>query len=138
MREEQQAAILIGLVFLIGVAGLFLIDGLSGVSGSSQTSFSLGDVYVDSYRADLYPNGTLSEQFVYQIGASGKYRMLYRNWKMPLSVQNLSTPYVQPLAVEVPKGTTSYFKESSGNVTIFSPAQRLYQNEVESWPRETR
>lgn len=47
----------------------------------------LGDVYVDSYRADICLNGTLDEQFVYAVDASKKYQMLYSSWKLPLSTQ---------------------------------------------------
>jgi uncharacterized membrane protein len=87
MGEERQAAALIGLVFLVALVGLFLTGGIPGMGGSFAPGISLGDVYVDSYRADIYLNGTLEEQFVYDIGASGKYKMLYRSWKMPLSEQ---------------------------------------------------
>jgi hypothetical protein len=72
MNEERQALALICLAFLIGVIGLFLTGGLPGVKGFVEA----GDVYVDEYRADLYLNGTLEEQFVYRIKAPGKYRML--------------------------------------------------------------
>jgi len=34
MNEERQAAALIGLVFLVGLAGLFLTGGIPGVNGS--------------------------------------------------------------------------------------------------------
>ena len=78
MNDERQAAAVIGLVILIGLVGLFLTGGVPGVKAFSEMSFNLGDVYVDNYRADIYLNGTLAEQFVYRIESSGKYRMLYR------------------------------------------------------------
>ena len=132
MGEERQAVAIIGLVFLVGLAGLFLSSGLPGGNGLSTTSFDLGDVYVDSYRADLYLNGTLSEQYIYQVKASGKYRMLYRNWKMPLSSQNLSVPYVEPLQIAPPRGTIAYFKDLRSGVTLPSSSDSRYLGEIES------
>ena len=110
MNDERQAAAVIGLVILIGLVGLFLTGGIPGVKAFSEMSFNLGDVYVDNYRADIYLNGTLAERFVYRIESSGKYRMLYREWKMPLSAQNLSIPYVEPLKITPAAGVIPYFK----------------------------
>ncbi|MCX6677193.1 MAG: DUF2207 domain-containing protein [Methanothrix sp.] len=120
MGEERQAAVLIGLVFLVGLVGLFLTGGLPGMGGSFAPGISLGDVYVDSYRADIYLNGTLAEQFLYNIGASGKYKMLYRSWKMPLSEQSPNSPYISLLNVSPPQGTVPYMKDRAGNVTVLS------------------
>ena len=54
MGEERQAAAWIGLVFLVGLVGLFLTGGIPGMGGSFASGVTLGDVYVDSYRADIY------------------------------------------------------------------------------------
>ena len=130
MGEERQAAVLIGLVFLVGLVGLFLTGGLPGMEGSFgsgvTSGINLGDVYVDSYRADVYLNGTLVEQFVYDIGASGKYKMLYRSWKMPLSAQGLNSPYVELLDVSPPQGTVPYMKDQAGKVTVLSVPGKKY------------
>ena len=132
MGEEREAAAIIGLVFLVGLAGLFISGGLPGGNGLSTTALDLGDVYVDSYRADLYLNGTLSEPFTYQVKASGKYRMLYRSWKMPLSSQNLSTPFIEPLQIAPPNGTVAYFKDLRSNVTLPYPHASRYKGEIET------
>ncbi|MCX6675487.1 MAG: hypothetical protein NTW84_03605 [Methanothrix sp.] len=132
MSEDRQAAIVIGLVFLIGVAGLFLTGGLPGVKGFSESGFGLGDVYVDSYRADLYLNGTLAEQFIYQIKESGKYRMLYRNWEMTLSSQRENAPYVEPLEIVPPSGAIAYITDWRGNATLITPQSSQYKGNVQS------
>ena len=95
-------------------------------------SFNLGDVYVDNYRADIYLNGTLAERFVYRIESSGKYRMLYREWKMPLSAQNLSIPYVEPLKITPAAGVIPYFRDNNGNARILSANDSGYESEVRS------
>ena len=96
------------------------------MGGSFAPGISLGDVYVDSYRADIYLNGTLEEQFVYDIGASGKYKMLYRSWKMPLSEQSLNSPYVSLLKISPPQGSVPYMKDQAGKVTPLSAQAKDY------------
>ena len=108
------------------------------MGGSFAPSISLGDVYVDSYRADIYLNGTLAEQFVYDISASGKYKMLYRSWKMPLSEQSMKSPYVSLLEISPPKGSVPYLKNWAGNVTPLSLKRKITQREFQIWPRSTR
>jgi uncharacterized membrane protein len=132
MSEDKQAAIVIGLVFLVGIAGFFLTAGLPGVKGLPDLGIGLGDVYVDSYRADLYLNGTLAEQFVYQIKESGKYRMLYRNWKMTLSSQRQNDPYVEPLEIVPPSGAIAYITDWRGNATLITPQSSQYKGNVQS------
>jgi len=88
LREDKQILVLISSVFLIGIVGLFLTGGFGATNEevAVKPSFSGGgDVYVEEYRADLYLNGTLKESFLYRIRKSGEYRMLYRNWKVPLT-----------------------------------------------------
>lgn len=132
MNEERHAAIYIGLVLLVGIIGFFLTGGIPGVKPSIEMGISLGDVYVDTYRADIYLNGTLAEQFVYRIVPSGKYRMLYRSWKMPLSTQNLSQPYVEPLKVSPEAGLIPYIKQHNGSVQILSTKYGDRRSEVQS------
>jgi uncharacterized membrane protein len=111
----------IAAVLFIGLLGLLLTGGLPGVeAGLPASSLIIGkDVYVDDYSADLYLNGTLKERFTYNIDAAGKYRMLYRSWTtLPVSLQNLSRPYVEPLEIIPPAGTIPYIKDQSGRVTV--------------------
>lgn len=132
MNDERQAAALIGLVILIGLGGLFLTGGIPGLNVLLETSIGLGDIYVDNYRADIYLNGTLAEQFVYRIEASGKYRMLYRTWKIPLSTQNMSVPYVEPLKISSNSGAIPYFTDYRGSSQILSAKDSRYKSEVQS------
>ncbi|HSD58080.1 MAG TPA: DUF2207 domain-containing protein, partial [Methanotrichaceae archaeon] len=121
MSETRQAAIVIAAVLFIGLLGLLLTGGLPGVeAGLPAGSVIAGkDVYVDDYSADLYLNGTLKESFIYNIDAAGKYRMLYRSWTtLPVSLQNLNRPYVEPLEIIPPAGTIPYIKDQSGRVTV--------------------
>ena len=73
-------------------------------------------VYVQDYRADLYLDGTLDESFVYKINSADKYRMLYRNWKMPLSLDSLNEPFIRVLSVSGPSGSIPYVKGGTGEV----------------------
>ncbi|MGB7545315.1 MAG: DUF2207 domain-containing protein, partial [Methanothrix sp.] len=132
MNEERHAAIYIGLVLLVGIIGFSLTGGISGVKPNIETGINLGEIYVDDYRADIYLNGTLAEQFVYRIVPSGKYRMLYRSWKMPLSTQNLSQPYVEPLKVSPEAGLIPYIKQHNGSVQILSSKYGHRKSEVQS------
>ncbi len=121
MSETRQITIVIASVFLIGLLGLLLTGGLPGVNvGIPSGSVIAGkDVYVDSYSADLYLNGTLKERFIYNINTAGKYRMLYRSWTtLPVSLQNLSRPYVEPIGIIPLAGTIPYIKDQSKRVTI--------------------
>ena len=132
MEEGRQAAGLIGLVLLVGLVGLFLSGGSFGISNTSL-GIGLGDVYVDSYRADVYLNGTLEEIYVYRIGASGKYRMLYRNIRnMPLSSQKQNWPYVEAISIAEPQGTVPYIKDWKGNVTVLSKNASEYAWRIDS------
>ena len=132
MNEERQAAILIGIVALIGLGGLYLTGGIPFLEEPFPAGLFLGDVYVDSYRADLYLNGTLAERFDYQVKSSGKYRMLYRNWKMPLSSQSLDTPYIEPLGILPTSGAVPYVRDHNGTVQILSASGNRYNSEIAS------
>ena len=112
MREEQQLSILLVAVFLIGVAGLFITGNMPGLANVSNQGYD-GPIYVEDYRADFYLNGTLAERYDYQINQAGKYRMLYRNWKVPLSDGNLSQPYVEMISITPPEQHNCLLQESA-------------------------
>jgi uncharacterized membrane protein len=124
LREERQIAILILVVLLIGLGGMFLTGSLSGLASSVKGGY--GDIYVESYRADLYPNGTLEETFIYENKESGKYRMLYRIWQAPISLERLDKPYVEPISISPPRGTIPYTKDWRGEVKILSTTHTSY------------
>ena len=73
-----------------------------------------GDLVVDSYTAILYQNGTLTEQYTYDVKTSGQYRMLYRSWEAPLTFGTSSNPSVQFISVIPPSGTIGYAKDEDG------------------------
>ena len=47
MNEERQAAVLIGIVALIGLGGLYLTGGIPFLEEPFPAGLFLGDVYVD-------------------------------------------------------------------------------------------
>ncbi|HZD43472.1 MAG TPA: DUF2207 domain-containing protein, partial [Methanomicrobiales archaeon] len=82
MNERQQ----ITLVVVIGVA--IAVAGLLALTFSPQIFPPA--LSVKTYDAEFYGNGTLVEQITYDVGVSGQYRMLFRNWEAPLTFDGLS------------------------------------------------
>ena len=107
-KNKLHIAYLVSALFLLWICvfGLSMIDICDAQEG----------VYVQDYRADLYLDGTLDESFVYKIDAADKYRMLYRNWKMPLSLDSLNQPFIRVLSVSGPLGCIPYVKGGTGEV----------------------
>lgn len=97
-----------------------LVIGFLGHSIIEAPRADGDSVYVDSYSADLYLNGTFLEKFDYQINDGGRYRMLYKDWKVPLSFTTLSQPYVELLDIVPPGGTLPYAKDCKGSVRTFT------------------
>ncbi len=110
MGEIKQLSTLLMLTILVGIAGLALAHYVPAVL------FMSGDVVVEEYHATLYLNGTLVEEYLYNIRVSNKYRMLYRLWEAPVSLENLSYPYIEVLGMEFPEGSVGYVKDYLGNV----------------------
>jgi len=125
LNEKKEIVILLIIVSLIGLAGLYMIGGIPGMQSACHLG-GCGDVYIDSYSADLYLNGTLEENFVYQTKEPFKYRMLYRDWKVPLSygiVDNptiKTNPHVELVSVSPPPGTVPYIKNFQGTTKVIS------------------
>lgn len=108
MGEIKQLLVVLTLTVIIGILGLSL---------SRYIPILLeGDVVVLEYRAEFYLNGTLVEEYVYEVRKPGKFKMLYRIWDAPLSTSRLEMPCVTVLKVEVPKGTVGYIKDHAGRV----------------------
>ncbi len=131
LSEYKQMVILLVIVAFVGLTGLFLTDNLSGKALACGLK-GCGDVYVDSYRAELSLNGTLEEDFLYEIKESGKYRMLFRNWKVPLSTSKLDEPYVEFVSSSPTTGTVSYIKNFQGDIKIISSSNTQYGDEISS------
>jgi uncharacterized membrane protein len=76
------------------------------------------DTVVDEYVATLYANGTLVEDYTYQVKVSNQYRMLFRVWDAPLSFGQLNKPYIQFLKGSSSEQVIVYAKDSQGSVWI--------------------
>lgn len=107
LREKTTATLLLA-IFMIS---FFTI---------AQSFAENGDVYIDEYRATIYPNGTLIEEYTYEIKIN-EYRMLYRFWAAPLSMDSLNQPYIEPLEIEAPPGAIGYYKDYKGQVSVNEP-----------------
>lgn len=87
MAETKQIATLILLTLIVGISGLALINNL-------PTLFE-GDVVVNEYVVTLHANGTLVEDYTYEVKVSNQHRMLFRSWDAPLSKEQLNRPHIQ-------------------------------------------
>ena len=101
---------------IIGLMAVALVIGFLGYTVIEAPRADEGSVYVDSYSADLYLNGTFLEKFDYQVNDGRRYRMLYKDWKVPLSFNALSQPYVELLDINPPGGSLPYAKDWQGSV----------------------
>lgn len=117
MREEQQITAMMVVVFIIGLAGLFLMGGVPGIASNSAYLGKTNAVYIDDYRADLYLNGTLDEHFKYNsdISLLGKVSRL---WAYPLSFQKLDKPYIEAAIHGPLQGAVPYLENWLGDVKI--------------------
>ena len=111
MEETKQLAILVIAGLIIGIVGLFLV--------TAAPALFEGDLVVTSYDAVLYDNGTLTEQYTYDVKTSGEYRMLYRSWEAPLTFGTPTQPSVVMVSATPPAGTIAYAKDDSGKVVTF-------------------
>ena len=80
-----------------------------------------GDLVVSSYQATLYQNGTLHEQYTYNVANSGEYRMLYRSWEAPLVFDSVNSSSIQLVSIDAPAGTVGYAKDDQGNIFASDP-----------------
>jgi uncharacterized membrane protein len=110
LAETKQIATLVLLTLLVGVSGLALVSYLP--------SLMEGDAVVDEYVATLYSNGTLVEDYTYNLKASNQYRMLFRVWDVPLSMGQLNRPYVQFLRGSSSEQLIVYAKDFQGSVWV--------------------
>lgn len=131
MNEKRKTATFIAIIALIIWGGVYSAGCSPSQLTHSEEIIELGDVYVDSYRADIYLDGTLAERYDYRIEATGSYRMIYRSWKMPLSSISPDAPYIEPLVVIPTPGAVPYIKDHNGTVRILSANDSQYSDEVE-------
>ncbi|MGQ9479555.1 MAG: DUF2207 family protein, partial [Thermoproteota archaeon] len=81
----------------------------------------MNEILVDQYSATLHANGTLVEEYVYEVRVSGKYTMLYRIWEAPLVFEDLNTPFIKLVSIQVPEDTIAYVKDYRGVVWATQP-----------------
>lgn len=99
-------------------------------STEGSTSSDTENIRIERYNADVYLNGTLVEKFFYRIDQSRRYRMLYRYFKTPISVERLDRNYFEPIKVIAPAGTTAYVKDYKGKAWILAPDGTLYPKQI--------
>jgi len=75
------------------------------------------DITIDEYKATFYPDGTLIEEYTYTIRTQ-RYRMLFRYWDAPLSIDPLGQPYVELVDIEAADTGFWYFKDSLGTISV--------------------
>ena len=110
MGETRDLLILIVLACILGGAAVLLSLGIPLLIE--------GDLVITHYQATLQEDGTFTELYTYGVKTGGEYRMLYRFWQDPLSVQPLTSPYIQFVDAIAPPGTVAYLKDNSGAVTL--------------------
>lgn len=87
LAETRQIVALLLLTSVVGISGVFAVVFLPSVLE--------GDLVVDEYSVTFHVNGTLIEDYTYEVKASNQYRMLFRSWDVPLSIGLLDRPHVE-------------------------------------------
>jgi uncharacterized membrane protein len=123
MNERKQLSLVVGAGLIIGITAIILVTVLPPLFE--------GDLVVSSYAATLYENGTLTEQYTYDVKTSGTYHMLYRSWEEPLVFTVPVTPSVMMVSAVPPPGTVGYAIDGTGAVSVFgdTPAA-AYQSAI--------
>ena len=109
MSERRQIFTLVAVSLVLGVAGLIVIEYLPAF-------FRDDSAHVERYRATLYSDGRLEEEFTYRLNEGG-LRMLFRLWRAPLSLEPLDWPYVMVLG---PPGAVGYVRDHASESFILS------------------
>lgn len=117
MREEQQITALMIAVFIVGLAGLFLMGGIPGLASEGMNLGETNEVSIDEYKADLYLNGTLVEHFTYNQGKP-LFGKVFRLWDYPLSFQKMDRPYVEAVDIDPLQGAIPYIRNWLGDVNV--------------------
>ncbi|MDN7024904.1 DUF2207 domain-containing protein [Methanoculleus sp. FWC-SCC1] len=110
LSEKQQIILLFGITLAIGI--------LAVAGASALPALFEGDLVVQEYDAVFSADGTLVEEYTYDVRQSGEYRMLFRYWAAPLAFEPLNRPYIAFGSIDVPEGTIGYVKNYNGEVRI--------------------
>ena len=125
MSEIRQLGWVVGAGLVIGLVALSLISFVGPLFD--------GDLTVSSYEAVLSMDGTLTEQYMYNVNAGGQYRMLFRTWEVPVTLNTSSEPYVRLVSMTPAPGTFGYVKDDTGDVTVYgSPDAGSYRGTIEN------
>jgi uncharacterized membrane protein len=111
VSEIKQLVSLFIATLVLGIIGLVLVTVIPPLFE--------GDLVVDSYIAVLHENGTLTEQYTYDVKTSGQYHMLYRLWEAPLTFTPRNQPSVEINSAIPPTGTVAYAKDDTGSVIVY-------------------
>ena len=110
MAETKQIISLAIVTLLVAISGIALI-------GYIPLLFE-GDIIVDRYVATYLADGTLIEEYDYEIKKSGQYRMLYRIWEAPLLQGKLEQPYIEFLNSSSNTEMILYMKNFLGSTWV--------------------
>ena len=124
MGETRQIAGIVIVTLILGIVGLILVTVIPPLLQ--------GDLVVDSYTATLNDNGTLQEQYIYNVHSSGEYRMLYRSWDSTLTFTSSSEPYVQFESIVPPPGSFGYAKDASSDVAVTGTSAASVKEQIGS------
>ncbi len=114
MGEERSLAVLVAVTLALGLVAAALALWL-------PTLTFAGGLSVDTYEADYALNGSLAERYVYNVGAPGTYRMLFRTFDVPLVFNATTSPHIEMVGVTPPDSITGYARDASGTVRLYGP-----------------
>ncbi|HOG74154.1 MAG TPA: DUF2207 domain-containing protein, partial [Methanofastidiosum sp.] len=118
MGETKLISVLVIVTLLLGGVTLLLLP---------KGPISLGgDLVIENYEVNLLSDGTLTENYTFNVANSGQYRMLFRYWDDLLSFGPLDRPYIEFVNLDYPSGTTGYAKNYWGDVRVFGEQSHLY------------
>ena len=99
--------------------------------GCVSSNYSNSKIYFLKYEATLYvdKNLTLEESYTYKILANNKYKMLYRNWKAPITYgYDINSPHIRLLNLSASSGDmVGYVVDYLGVIHIFTDDRETYR-----------
>ena len=99
--------------------------------GCVSSNYSNSKIYILKYEATLYvdKNLTLEESYTYKILANNKYKMLYRNWKAPITYgYDINSPHIRLLNLSASSGDmVGYVVDYLGVIHIFTDDRETYR-----------
>jgi uncharacterized membrane protein len=131
VSEKRQLGWVVGAGLAVAILALLIISALVPLFD--------GDLTVSSYNAVLSDDGTLTEQYTYNVRAGGQYRMLYRLWDAPVVFGTSTEPHIRFVSMSPPPGTIGYVKDDAGTVTQYgAPAPEYTRSTIEdlAWYNE--